>query len=162
MKNAVRKRVLPGLQPIVAGLIFVLCLTTSAVGQAITQKQTLTYLNQKLEGKCEFTIKKGYLLVTFLKGEDPFRIDRLSLRELDPDRVVYDKEEESVYVYCGNDLNDCVKREIKHLKKIDYYGRFNLIVKGMDTKSIMGIKEALIHLIKLDLYSDHERTQPFE
>jgi hypothetical protein len=133
-----------------------------AYTQAITTEETINYLNTKFDGNCSFKLKKGEVIVTFFKNGEEYRIDRLALHELDPESVVYLAEEGAIVVYCRERSNDCLQREIKRLKKVDYYGRFNLVVKGMDAKSRNGVLAALVHLIKLEIFSDHERITPFE
>lgn len=128
----------------------------------ITFKETLEYLNKKFEGKCSFRDKKRYVEVTFEKGGEVYRIDKVHLAEMDADLVSYSTEEESVIARCKETFPECIEREIIRLNKIDQYFRLSLPVAGMDQKSIEGVREALVHLIKLVVYSDHERTAPFE
>ena len=131
------------------------------LGQDITLKQTLTYLNGKFQGTYILDINKGNLIVDCFKNGTKYRQDKVFLGDLDPRSVEYVIAENGIRIKCLSEKEECISRKIYSPETKGYYGRILFIINA-DDKAINGIKKAFIHMIKLIQDSSYNSSEPFE
>lgn len=148
-----------------SGLVFCLafwCITAPrSYSQNISQSETLAYINEKLEGKCEVYIKKGNLYAEFYKNGPIYRKDQVLIDMLDPNTVVYNPEEKAVIVRCHEGEETCIYRKLYKNKINRLYNRINFIA-DFNEKSGNGTAKAFTHLIKLHQFPKYSSSELFE
>lgn len=128
----------------------------------ITIEQTKSYINNKLNGKCIIDVKNTRLILSYYNNDDIYRKDQAYCGELDLATLRYVPEENYIYIKCGEDIKDCVLREIYKDKITRNYTRTGVDVTGLDERSIAGLQKAFTHLIKLMTNVKYENNEPFE
>jgi hypothetical protein len=130
--------------------------------QNITLTETLKYLNEKFRDKYTFDMKNGQLILDCFTDGKKIREDRVYVVELDPFSVTFSDEEKAVIVKCLDDKGDCIDRRLFIRKDKNYYKRIAFLMDGADEKSIKGVQNAIIHMIRLTQDLKYQSSEPFE
>ena len=134
-------------------------LSTSA--QTYDEDYTAEYISSHLEKKCRVFTEKKNLRVEFYAGGEAVRIDYLFPESIDFEEWIYfSKSEGAVIVSCYEKAGKCIERDIIKRDSKILYDRTNLPTTCAD--ECLGVVEAMKHLIKLYVFDDVERTEPFE
>lgn len=120
---------------------------------------TLSYINNKLKGKYDIDVKNGLLLLTSYKDNVKMMDETSQITDLKPE-VIYSEEEKSLLLKCA-DGDKCVKREQYLVKEKNYISRIK-VVTPEDAKSVKGLQNAFLHLIKLAQNPKYKNAEPFE
>ena len=123
--------------------------------------ETLTYINEKFQGKCVLELKKSKLIVKFYKKGQLYRQDQVRMDDLDYETVKYKPEEKAVIVRCHDDNTGCMYRELFLDKIKDHYSRLYFTF-DFDQRSGESITKAFIHLIRLFQDDDYSSDEQFE
>ncbi len=134
-------------------------LSLSSIGQNISMEETLAYINGKLKGKYSVDVKKGLLLLTSYKDEVKMMDETSLITDLNP-VIIYSVEEKSLILKCA-DGDKCVQREQYLVKEKNYISRIK-IVTPEDEKSVKGLQNAFLHLIKLVQEPKYKSTEMLE
>lgn len=137
---------------------------SAMAGGNIDVTETLAYLNGKFKGKYTFDVKNGKFYMEGFKNGKKVREDKATINDFDRESVKYSEEEKAVIFKCKESEDNCIDRVLYFPEKThNQYGRINLIVEGMDEKSINGIQKALVHLFRLcQKGSVYISNEPFE
>ncbi len=116
-------------------------------------KEKIETLNGELGGKCVLEFEKKRLLIKFMEGGEPYRIDYVYLETLDATSPYFSEEENAVIVKCkkSEDLTGklrkfsagCIERHIIKNNIIRAYYRINFDVTGDKEKFIKTFKELI-------------------
>jgi hypothetical protein len=138
--------------------------TNYSFGQDITLTETLKYLNTKLDGKYKFDVKNGQMFLKCFKDGKVYRDDNAYLNDIDPFSVTYIQSENAVVMKCLENSLDCIRRTFKQGTGTskNVFKRCPVSVEGLDKKSIDGIQNALVHMIRLVQDSKYRSDIPFE
>ncbi len=134
----------------------------SSFAQNINLTETLKYLNTKFNDKYTFDIKNGQLFLNCFTDGKKVREDRVYVIELDPFSIAYNEEEKAVILKCLSDKGDCIDRRLFIRKEKNYYKRIAFLMEGESEKSIQGVQNALIHMIRLIQDVKYQNSEPFE
>lgn len=143
--------------------IIIFC-TNNSIAQNISLTETLKYLNTKLEGKYKFDVKNGEMFLKCFKKGQVYRDDKAYIADLDPFSISYIKAENVVVIKCLEGSLDCIVRTFKQGTGTskNVFRRCPISVEGMDKKSIDGIQNALVHMIRLVQDTKYKSDIPFE
>ncbi|MGD1846857.1 MAG: hypothetical protein ACFB10_15825 [Salibacteraceae bacterium] len=143
-------------------LIGLFCSAFQPLGKekGITAKQTVEYLNSKIDPSVRMALKKGGVMVSFMKGEFVFRQDLFYPEDFDVSTVKYVAEEEAFSMKCFKG-SKCVDRNLIEQDIRRGYSRLAIPFDG-DEKAREGVRQALIHLLRNAQENDYSRTEPFE
>jgi len=133
-------------------VVLVLCLVLTffqiSYSQIPNKKQTLDYLNQKMQGSCILEISKGNIIANYYSSDgNLIREDRVFSGALDT-VIKYDASEQLLSVPCLKIEGDCVTRKLFVQKIKRTYARISFVVK--DETQAEEIKKALQHLIRIE------------
>lgn len=147
-----------------AFLTFILCSAfvpkPGSKEKGITVKETLEFLNKKIDKSIRFEQKKGGILISFYKNSSVFRQDLVFPEDLDVASVKYLPEEKIFSIKCM-DGSKCVDRQLFERDIRRNFGRFSVAFEG-DAKSIESVRQAFVHLLRSAQEDDYSRTEPFE
>jgi hypothetical protein len=153
--------------------LFVFSIFAQPKVEGIGFDQTVEYLNKKLgsDFKVELANKNRQLVISYFKGGNIYKIDKVYLETLDSTKVSFSDEEKALIVRCKNPnelegkmkkfRDGCVEREIMDKNTIGAYGRMNLEI-GTDKRKIKALQNAIVHLIKLGHDPQYISNVPFE
>lgn len=133
----------------------------SASCQEITMEQTLTYINEKLEGKATVEIERGAIIYKSFKDGEAFREDKVSIKDINAEGIHYDTTEKAVIISCKKGKEQCVDRRLYVTKKRKFYSRLNIIVE-QENSSGNAMAKAFKHASMLVLDSKYKSSEPFE
>jgi len=138
---------------------FFIQLSVLTFAQNISMGESLAYINTKLAGKYTIDVKNGLLLLTSYKDKMKMMDEIILITDLNPD-VIYSDEEKSIIIKC-RDGDKCIERKEYLVEKKNYFSRLK-IVTPEDAKSVKGLQNAFLHLIKLVQQPKYKSTEPFE
>lgn len=128
--------------------------------KGITAKETIEFLNKKIDPTIRFELKKGGVMVSFFRDDVVFRQDLYFPEDQDVKTVKYIEEEGVFSIKCFKG-SKCVDRNLIEQGIRREYGRFSIPYKG-DAKSVESIRQAFVHLIRNAQENKYSRTEPFE
>lgn len=130
--------------------------------QKYDEDYTVSFINSKLDNKCKLFSEKKNLRIEYYAGSEVVRIDYIFPESIDIEKGIYYSENEgALIVSCFEKAGKCIERDIIKRDSKILYDRSNLTTTCED-ESCKALEEAMKHLIKLYIFDDVERTEPFE
>ena len=129
-------------------LLFAALLSVKPVhGQTPDMKATLDYVNDVLGSSFKVTVERGYMNVSFFDGGELFREDNASCKDLDPNKITYNADDQILSISCVTG-QDCVLR-VYHIRQIRRdYGRISFN-KELSEAEAAKLKAAFAHIINM-------------
>ena len=138
---------------------WVLSLTSFA--QPIPMEKTLSYINQKLEGKYTLDVKKGYLHLECFDQGKLLRKEDIELMAINVEAIAFGEKEKQIALKCRFDQAECIDRILPQAEKKTQVSRTAISVEP-DGKTEKGLVKALIHMTKLVQYKKYSSEEWFE
>lgn len=129
------------------------------MAQNISMEETLAYINAKLDGKYSFDVKRGLLLVSSYKDGMKMMDEKILITDLNPEVEFFENEKALIIKCAGGEK--CVEREEYFVKKKNYFTRINIATPEGE-KSVKGLQNAFLHIIKLVQFPKYMNDAPFE
>lgn len=145
---------------IAAAVLCVLAITSASYGQKPIQKETLSYINEKLAPLCVVDVNGDNIIATYRDADgNKIREDKVPAFALDT-AVVYDPTEKILSVNCTGKEKDCVNRTLIKQKVRRYYARISFVVEN--ETDVEPLRKALIHLIRINSEFKYKDEITFE
>jgi hypothetical protein len=156
IKNSVEMRVVA-----VIYLAFFYCANLTAFAQQPSYKETIAFINEKLNGKCVIEVVHGEIIAKYYNDDNKMiRKDNVKAEHLDLKRIYLDKEPKLVCLECLKRESPCVVRNLYVDRSRSSYSRTSF--PSGDEASAQSLIVAFKHLIKMVVENKYNETVTFE
>ena len=122
-------------------------------------EQTVAYINQKFGGSYSIEVNYGSLVAIYQESGQKYREDQVIIKDLAPEKVIYNSSTKMLLINCKTPANKCVTREF--LDKRLYYNRMSFVINA-GGKTADGLIKAFQHLIRLVNERGYKSSEPFD
>ncbi len=138
-----------------------LLLSNSILSQTLKMEDAIAFVNQKLIGKYQFDVKKGFLKIDCFDKGKLLRHDEIELIGVDAENIVYLIADRQVVIKCRFDQAECIDRELYGVRKKTQVSRSAIEVEG-DELLGQNLAKAFTHIAKFIQFPKYTITEKLE
>jgi len=141
--------------------ILMLLLAKLSQSQSIPMGKTITYINEKLNGKYTVDVKKGYLILECFSQGKLTRRDHIELIAIEVENITFVEKERQIILKCKFDQAECIERILPEVGKKTQVSRTAITIEP-DGKIEQGLLKAFTHLVKMIQFKNYKNEEWFE
>lgn len=129
--------------------------------QSISMEKTITYINEKLNGKYTVDVKKGYLILECFDQGKLTRRDHIELIAIEVENITFLEKERQIILKCKFDQAECIDRILPEAGKRTQVSRTAITIEA-DGKIEKGLIKAFTHMVKMIQFKNYENKEWFD